>query len=222
MVHLINMERSIYMNLHVWIWFAILTICFNLEIDLAHFWHFAFAFWYLLLTVTLLWFMWVSGSQPWLLHISVCFGGMLLVSFRTRWCPEITKLNKLSGDREPRHEYFLKTSRAILICSQDWEWLMAVSMCMYIIIRSAWWKYSSIMYLNIFWLTFWTAWWVCTKRFQNSLLATRFHESMMPFLNFSDGIAKSRVSHTQLLLIEGIGVFTLASAYFYLSVCTQI
>lgn len=52
MIHLINTERTIYMNLHVWICFAILTICLNLEIDFAHFWHFAFAFWYLLLTVT--------------------------------------------------------------------------------------------------------------------------------------------------------------------------
>ena len=49
MIYLINTERTVYMNLHVWIWFAILTICFNLEIDFAHFWHFAFAFWYLLL-----------------------------------------------------------------------------------------------------------------------------------------------------------------------------
>lgn len=51
MIHLINTERTVYMNFYVWIWFAILTICFNLEIDFAYFWHFAFAFWYIL-TVT--------------------------------------------------------------------------------------------------------------------------------------------------------------------------
>lgn len=131
-----------------------------------------------------MWFMWVSGSQPWLLHIRVCFENTLMVGFKTHWWPDFPKLNKLSGDRGHRHEYFLKTSQVILICSQDWKWLMSVSMCMYIIIWSTWWKYSSIMYLNIFWLTFWAAWWVCTKRFQNSLLATMFNESMMPFFNF--------------------------------------
>lgn len=115
-----------------------------------------------------------------------------------------------------------KKSQVILICSWDWEWLMSVSMCMYIIIRLAWWKYSSIMYLNIFWLTFWTAWWICTKRSQNSLLAIIFNESMMPFLNLSDRIAGTHMSNPRLFLIEGKRVATLASTYLYLSACTQI
>lgn len=42
-----------------------------------------------------------------------------------------------------------------------------------------------------------------------------------PFLILSDGIAKSHVSNAQLLLTEGIGVFTLAFTYLNLSTCTQ-